>query len=375
MANAEHLKVVLEGSAAIRKWREMHPREYFDLMGADLIGADLDETNLSLAKLSGADLAGAILAGANLMGADLTEANLSRAELISANLYGTNLTGANLSGADLSFADLSEAELVRANLIGAKLIGADLDETNLTGANLSGADFSWARLTSARLAGANVARAILSLTVIAGCDLSQALGLADVIHEGPSTIGVDTLNLSLRGAGGRLTPELRSFFINAGVPRELLEALPQILSEVKYHSSFVCYGKPDEEFAEKLVNELRAQGVPCWLYKMDKTPGERTWKEIGQKRREADKMIVLCSSKSLKRRGVLKEIEEQVDEDPEKIVPVSLDDIWKEKGSKVQRGDRDLKPYLLERNYADFAKLPFEQALQELLKGLRWKES
>ena len=90
-----------------------------------------------------------------------------------------------------------------------------------------------------------------------------------------------------------------------------------------------------------------------------------------EKRREAEKMIVLCSAKALIRDGVLKEIEEQIDEDPDKIVPISLDDTWKESGFPVKRGQRDLKPFLVERNYADFGdKSKYEDALDRLLNGI-----
>jgi hypothetical protein len=112
------------------------------------------------------------------------------------------------------------------------------------------------------------------------------------------------------------------------------------------------------------------KGVTCWLYSIDATVGKRTWREIGEKRRGADKMIALCSCSALIRDGMLKEIEEQLDGDPDKLVPISLDDIWVQPGFKVIRGARDLQPFLVERNYADFKNLPYEDALARLLKGL-----
>lgn len=92
--------------------------------------------------------------------------------------------------------------------------------------------------------------------------------------------------------------------------------------------------------------DLKARGVRSWLYDLDATPGEKTWREISIRRREADKMIVLCSAGTLVRNGALREIEEQIDEDADKIVPISLDKIWKDPGFAVKRGDRDLKPFL-----------------------------
>jgi len=125
----------------------------------------------------------------------------------------------------------------------------------------------------------------------------------------------------------------------------------------QYYSCFISYGKPDKDFTEKLISDLEAKGVSCWLYSLDATPGERIWREIGRKRREADKMIVLCSANSLIRDGILKEIEEQIDENPDKIIPISLDNLWKERGFRVMRAFRDLKPFLMDRNYADFSDL------------------
>jgi len=119
------------------------------------------------------------------------------------------------------------------------------------------------------------------------------------------------------------------------------------------------------------VADLRQKGVPCWSYSLDYTPGVRTWMEIGMRRREAEKMIVLCSAQSLIRDGLLKEIEEQIDENPEKIIPVSIDNLWKKKGFRVMRGELDLKPFLLDRNYADFSnKLNYKYELNRLLKAL-----
>jgi hypothetical protein len=321
MANPEHVEVVRKGKDAIDEWRRRNPGVQLDLARADLAGAEL---------------AGANIAGANIAGASLWVANLS---------------GAILNGASLNLANLTLA--------------------NLTSANLSEVNLTLATLNWAHLSGANFSQAWLGFTALSNLDLSPVIGLGTVNHRAPSSVGVDTLIASFRGAGNQLTPELRTFFQGAGVPVELLEALPKIIAEVKYYTSFISYGQPDIGFAQKLRGDLVARGVSCYLYEMDKTPGERVWHEIGMKRREAEKMVVLCSANALVRDGALREIEEQIDEDPDKMVPVSLDNLWTEPGFKVIRGSRDLKPFLLNRNYADFANLPYDQALEQLLKGLR----
>jgi uncharacterized protein YjbI with pentapeptide repeats len=346
MANPEHVALVRKGAEAIRECQQAHPNERLDLTEADL-------------------------SWANLRGANLREADFSDADLFEANLIGANLSGADLSGAKFHGANLRGANLPSANLSGASLFWADLPS-----ANLSGASLTEAHLDAADLDGADLSEAYFALTSLSDIDLSKARGLGTARHLAPSSIGTDTLIASFRGAGNRLTPELRTFFRGAGVPQELLDALPTIVADIKYYSCFISYGQPDLELARKLDKDLRARGVSCWTYEMDKTPGERTWREIGSKRREADKMVLLSSSAALVRDGVLKEIEEQIDEDPDKVVPISLDDLWKERGFRVQRAERDLKPFLMERNYADFSNWDsdaarYDKALEELLKGLR----
>jgi len=363
MANPEHVALVRKGKEAIAEWRRANPWKRLDLSGADLrrawlAGADLRRTKLSGANLSSADLSGSFLRSVELFGANLIEARLSQADLSRAMLMEAHLTAARLWRANLT-----EASLSGANVAVAMLAEANLTDTNLTLANFSGTYLRQADLSGARLGA----------TSLSNVDLSQVIGLATVEHELPSSVGVDTLIASFRGAGNRLTPELRTFFRGAGVPKELLEALPGIVAQVKYYSCFIAYGQPDLEFAQKLYEDLGARGITCWLYDMDATPGEPTWREIGEKRRGAEKTVVLCSAKALVRDGVLKEIEEQIDEDPDKLVPVSLDDLWKEEGFRVMRASRDLKPFLMERNYADFANLGYEEALDRLLAGLRRK--
>ena len=381
MADPEHVEVVKRGAAAIAEWLREDPEEVLDLSGADLRGADLSKANLRVADLSGANLSGANLSVANLhvaglseaslRGADLRGANLRGARLSGANLFGANLRGSNLGGAflfganllwaDLGEADLGEADLFGANLLLANLSGANLVEANLSDANLSEANLSRANLSDARVDGTTFAR----------CDLSQVSGLETVQHEGPSSIGTDTLLLTCQGAGSPLTPELRDFFIKAGVPASLLDALPTIAGQIQYHTAFIAYGEPDHAFAERVYGDLLSKGVNCWMFTKDYIPGKRTWHEIGQRRREAGKFIVLCSAEGLVRDGSKKEIEEQMDDDPDKVIPISRDDLWKAPGFEVRRAGRDLKPFLLERTYADFRPgADYADAFERLLKAL-----
>lgn len=142
-----------------------------------------------------------------------------------------------------------------------------------------------------------------------------------------------------------------------------------------YRSCFISYGQDDVGFAERLYKDLRQRGVSAWMYKMDSLPGERTWDEIDRWRREAERVLVLCSTASLTRDGVLKELERQKDEDPDKIIPISLDSIWKRRYFTIMRGEEDLGPWLRERNYADFeSEQSYLESLGKLLSALKRPE-
>lgn len=139
----------------------------------------------------------------------------------------------------------------------------------------------------------------------------------------------------------------------------------------KTSSCFICYGEPDKAFAEKLRNALNNKEIPTWMYSMDYTPGRRTWKEIIDNRRISHKVLVICSTASLSRDGILKEIEQQIDENPDKIIPVSIDLDWTESTFIIRRGDTDLKPFLSDHNYADFVTKTFNEALAKLAKAIK----
>lgn len=392
MANPEHVKILLGGTESVREWLGKNPKGKMDASGADLTNANLSDIvmegiNFSTATLVKANMSGSFFRNADFSRADLTNAYLDFSNFVSCDFSHTKLVKTSMSitrvfHANLSEADLSDAELVfssfslsnltAANIARSNLMGADLSGTILERTNFSSASLMAANFLDAEMCQTNFTDAHLSSTIFADCDLSQCLGLDTIIHTGPSSIDIGTLQKSFAGAGNRFTPALEKLFLNAGVPKELLTTLPQIFAKVRFYTCFVCYGEPDKAFAEKLTKDLKSRGVQCWVYSMDSTPGERIWGEITQRRREAEKMIVLCSAKALVRDGVKKEIEEQIAEEPEKIIPISLDNLWKDEGFVVKRGESDLKPFLLERNYADFADPSFyEASLCRLLEGLK----
>src|SRR5260370_11471533 len=99
-----------------------------------------------------------------------------------------DLSNADLNSADLDDADLNSVDLSCANLGGATLHNADLGSAELSSAELMGADLSGATLHNADFNGASV-----GYTSFGDVNLSTVQKLETVLHQGPSTIGIDTI--------------------------------------------------------------------------------------------------------------------------------------------------------------------------------------
>ena len=367
MANPEHVRLVKQGSEAVNKWIRANPKKKLNLSNARLDNIELTDVDLIGANLTGAYFDGAILAAV-----DLSDAHLRGATFGQSSLFSVNMQRANMRNVDWLTCSIFDANYSHSNLSGAWFSIVFLSDASFHGAKLAATKIELSHTTDTNFSGTNLSKVRMAYNSISNCNLSGSIGLERTIHEGPSSIGIDTLITTFRSAGDRFTPDVAKFVTNSGVPKEVLRSLEETLKTVKNYNCFVCYGQPDAEFAEKVVKDLRSTGVTCWLYALDSTPGKRTWEEIGQKRRETEKMIALCSAESLLRDGVKKELEDTIDEDPDKLIPISLDNLWLEEGFEVRRGTKDLKPFLTERNFADFSsKSNYNESLKKLLTGLK----
>ena len=339
MANMEHVQIVRQGRDAVARWREEHPNEYLDLNASYMSYAKLNQVDISGSDIRDSDFMGASLRRANLSGCHLNPCHLYRADMRQANLSRALLNGANMRGANLAEADLSNADLDRvilsgANLSGANLSGANLSRVNLTDANLTGADLTGAVANRAALTRANLTDAILretdfyeatfanavltgakfggciiGYTVFQNCDMGSAEGLDQVRHDAPSTVGIDTLYRS----GGAIDD---AFLRGTGVPEGInqfqstLAHQPQVLG-----SCFISCTTEDLAFAQGLLADLQAQGVPCWLFS-EETRGNSLvnrhstsdQEEVERWVRDYDKLVVVCSALALDRETVLNDI-------------------------------------------------------------------
>jgi uncharacterized protein YjbI with pentapeptide repeats len=269
MANAQHLEILKKGVAAWNQWRAANRNVRPDLSFANLVRFDLAGANLFLADLAHTNLRDAKLTGATLVSADLTH---------------TNLSGANLSGGNL--------------------FGADLTYTNLSGTTLRDAAFRF--------------------TVIANVDLSEAIGLDAVRHDGPSSIGLDTFFKSK----GKI-PEV--FLRGAGVPDTFIKYAASLAgTSFEFNSCFISYSTKDDTFVQRLYADLDGKGVRCWFALHDLKIGDKFRVEIDQAIRDYDKFLIVLSKHSVESDWVEKEVEAAFEEERRRkrvvLFPIRLDD-------------------------------------------------
>ncbi len=194
----------------------------------------------------------------------------------------TDLRGAGLRGADLR----------RVDLRGANLRGADLREADLRGANLGGAN----------LGGADLRQATAAYTVFGDLDLREVKGLETIHHDGPSTIGIDTIYLS----EGKI-PEV--FLRGCGIPDNFITYMGSLTGKAfEYYSCFISHSTKDEDFAKRLFADLQSDGVRCWFAPEHVKGGEKLYDQIDQAIRLHDKLLLVLSQNSIHSEWVMTEI-------------------------------------------------------------------
>lgn len=333
--------------------RQVPPQSARELLWRYSMGdRHFDGMSLNAPDLRGANLEGARLVGAGLFQARLDHANLRESDLQNADLCSAMMPNANLEGANLVRACLSEAQLMGANLAHADLGRADLSNAPLEETNLEGADLSGTDLSGAWLDGATLSRIRLGWTNLTGLDVSPLCEVMSTLQfVGPCTVDYSTIVMSLRAPG------LKTFLQRTGMPEVFIEYMidcarsldPQGIFKM-LQSTFISYGGPDTDFAQKLNDALLKNGVTTFFFAKDAIPGKKLHRLMRDGVNQHDRVILVCSKASLARPGVLNEITETLqrearDGGKEYLIPITLDDYvfgaWKPEDPGVAQAIRD----------------------------------
>jgi len=345
--------------------------------GLDLSGADFHEANLKGINLRGVNLTGANFEGANLHKASLNKANLNEANLIHATFLDSDLSGATLNHAALMGAELRTASLNETELIGANLTFADLTFANLAGANLSKAMLTGVNFTSAGLYDARFTHSKTIGTVFVNVDLRDVTEIESIEHLGPSEISISTIYLS----EGRI-PE--TFLRGCGVPDEFITQIPALVAAgrpIQFHSCFISYSSKDEEFARRLHERMRAEGMRVWFAPEDIKGGEKLYEQIDRAIQVHDRLLIVLSENSMRSEWVMTELRRarkaEVKEKRRKLFPIRLVDYETLKEWECFDADqgKDLAVEVREYFIPDFTNWKshdhFEEAFKRLLNDLK----
>jgi hypothetical protein len=356
MANPEHLAILKHGSEIWNRWR------------TELLAKSPPNRTHQL-DLSGANLAGETLVGfnfSNQMGRKL-KGNLAPARIL-VNLEGANFSGSHLNvsldGTRLCGANLSEA-LVRGKLI----------RTDLTGADLSNASFLYVYLDLPVLSDANFDSVSLGWTESIRVDLSTVKNLDGCIHDGPSTMSIDTF---YRSHGN--IPEV--FLRGCGVPEQFITYAKSLtINAIQFYSCFISYSKENQEFAERVYADLQNHGVRCWFAPHHIQGGKKILEQIDEAIRVYDRLLLILSDSSMNSEWVKTEIanarQREIREGRQMLFPISLvpyDRIKEWKAFDADTG-KDSAPEIREYFIPDFSNWKdhdsYQQAFQRLLRDLK----
>ncbi|NTW83754.1 MAG: toll/interleukin-1 receptor domain-containing protein [Chlorobiaceae bacterium] len=339
MANPEHLEILRQGVEVWNSWRKEKPEIKPDLSNLALPNTDFH-------------------------GIDFGKVNLRMG-----NLYGVNISGANLCNANLSLVRFGGANISNSNLTGADLQVADLRGTNLNNANLTSVNFSACNFDGANVKTANFKNAIFRYTAFINIDLCCAYNLESIIHEGPSSIGIDTLYKSK----GNI-PEV--FLRGCGVPDQMIEYAKSLTANpIDYYSCFISYSHKDEEFAKRLWEGLQANNVRCWFAPHDLKIGDKIRSVIDETIRVHDKLLLILSEHSVQSDWVEHEVEHALELEKERkkgmLFPVQVDDAIMDSktgwAGNVKR-QRHIGDFTLWKDH-DAYKAAFDRLLRDLKAG------
>jgi hypothetical protein len=242
-------------------------------------------------------------------------------------------------------------------------------------------NFGGAQLEGAIFVGVQLSNAHLFHTVLCDVDVATFCEEPQLHHGGPSFIDHRTVIKSYAH------PQFRQFMEACGVPALFAEFMidcakasdTDVLTQLM-QSTFISYGGPDEGFARKLYDALKTRGVVTFFFPQTATVGARIGDEIFRRLQDHDRVLLICSGKSLDRPGVLNEIQGTLDRETRDggatyLLPITLDD-YVFKGWKAKHPE--LAERVARRVIGDFrgerrSVAKFNKALDRVLEALKKK--
>ena len=101
--------------------------------------------------------------------------------------------------------------------------------------------------------------------------------------------------------------------------------------EQMHDSLFISFGGPDQQIASAINSFLQRRRVKTWFFPQDALPGQKLHRVMSEGVNSYDRVLLICSSASLTRSGVLNEIERVLEREAreggsEILIPITIDD-------------------------------------------------
>jgi hypothetical protein len=225
-------------------------------------------------------------------------------------------------------------------------------------------------IEGAQLEGADFNEALFFETKIPDLDLSTCKNLDTIRHDGPSIIGIRTLQ--------RSGPLPLAFLRGVGLPDKLIDYLPSLLGQaIQHYSCFISYSSKDDKFARRLHADLQDKGVRCWFAPHDVKIGAKILDTVDEAIRLRNKVVLILSRASVASEWVEIEVKKALAEERQRhtvvLFPVRLDDAvlrTKEAWATLLRDDRNIGDF---RRWKDHD--AYQKALERVLRDLRVENS
>jgi uncharacterized protein YjbI with pentapeptide repeats len=344
-------------------------------------------------KIPNSDLSGLNLSNLNFCGSDFSNSNFSDSNLYNSVLHASILTKTsfnetNLCGCDFSETNLSESEIISCQISNADFTDANLSSTTFECIDVERAIFSRTSFLNAVFNNVNFTNSWFDSCLIYNSIFNEC-SLVDVkIINTPLECFINSeinemfdITIDWKSIGQSLSEiDLSTFLRRCGIPElvsiYLIDSVKTLDPEMIFkhmQKVFISYGSPDVEFARKLKKSLTKNGVSTWFFEDDADFGQKLHKMMRENIRKYDRVLLICSEKSLTRPGVLNEIEQTLSREAREggssiFIPINLDNhIFSD-----EFGNKDISQEILDRVAADFTNDDnFESQIQRLLKILR----
>lgn len=112
----------------------------------------------------------------------------------------------------------------------------------------------------------------------------------------------------------------------------LANILVEVINESEmFNTLFISYGGSDECAATSINTHLKSKGIKTWFFPDDALPGQKLHRMMHDGVNKHDRVLLICSEQSLKRTGVLNELERVLEREAKEggseiLIPITLDD-------------------------------------------------